>query len=285
MMKFASNLIKLIIIIFYKIQPKISNILINKLIAFLYSKTISSKESKVYSKLYYFLNRLLGNYKFFNPDDLLVKSISRKMSSSKEIKYFDIGGEEGLYFDLLNKHIKNIQEAYLFELDAINYKILKYKYEIFDNVKVINIGFSTKSQRVKIYSRFPGSQEYEIYKSEKEPLSPYEQMVNFETLDEYYLKNLSGKNIDYLNINYKEDSLKILLSGKSVLPNFKLITFTVKEISSDENKNLNKCIKLFASNNFELFKFSELGLIKIDVKNKLVPIKNNFYSKFVAIRK
>ena len=120
MMKFASNLIKLIIIIFYKIQPKISYILINKLISFLNSRTISSKESKAYSKLYYFLNRLLGNYKFFNPDDLLVKSISRKISSSKEIKYFDIGGEEGLYFDLLNKNIRDIQEAYLFELDEIN---------------------------------------------------------------------------------------------------------------------------------------------------------------------
>ena len=33
------------------------------------------------------------------------------MISSKEIKYFDIGGEEGLYFDLLNNNIRDIQEA------------------------------------------------------------------------------------------------------------------------------------------------------------------------------
>ena len=73
----------------------------------------------------------------------------------KEIKYFDIGGEEGLYFDLLNKNIRDIQEAYLFELDEINYKILKYKYKSFDNVKVVNTGFSTRNQKVKIYSKFP----------------------------------------------------------------------------------------------------------------------------------
>ena len=90
---------------------------------------------------------------------------------------------------------------------------------------------------------------------------------------------------DYLNINNKEESLEILLSGESVLKNFKIITFTIKQILGDENTNLDKCINLLNSNNFELFKFSELGLLEIDIKNKLKPIKNNFYFKFVAIQR
>jgi hypothetical protein len=284
-MKFPTNLLKIIIVSFHKIQPKITNILINKVITYLNTKTTSSKRSKISSRLYYFLNRLLGNYKYYSPDTLLVKIISKKMTSLKEIKYFDIGGEEGLYFDLLNKNIRDIQEAYLFELDEINYKILKYKYKSFDNVKVVNTGFSTRNQKVKIYSKFPGSQEYEIHDPDKEFLSPYEQMVSFERLDEYYLKNLHEKKIDYLNINNKEESLEILLSGESVLKNFKIITFTIKQILGDENTNLDKCINLLNSNNFELFKFSELGLLEIDIKNKLKPIKNNFYFKFVAIQR
>lgn len=283
-MKFASYLIKLIIIAFHKIQPKLSFKLINNFIAFLNRKTTNNRELKIYSKLYYYFNRLMGNYKFFNPDDLIAKSISKKIRTLGQIKYFDIGGEEGFYYDLLNKNLKNIKKAYLFELDSVNYQILKYKYKTFNNVKVVNIGFSTKKQRVKIYSRFPGSQEYEIHDSQKEPSSPYQQIVNFETLDEYYHENFNEKKIDYLNINYKEDSLEILLSGESILQNFKMITFTIKPVPKEENNNFDKCITLLTSNNFELFKFSEVGLLKFDVKNNLKPINNDFFNKFVAIK-
>lgn len=256
-------------------------------ILFFIIQLISFFPYKLINKIITILNYSIGKG-FYHCTEPSVKNEVKCISKliQKKIKViFDVGANIGLYTDHCIKIYPNAK-YFLFEPNYKNFKFLKEKYKILDNVKIYNYAISDKNKKNGIlYSNFNGSGYASLIRRNllhrKINMKKIKENIKTITLENFIIKN-KIKNIDLCKIDVEGLELNVLQGINKKINIVNLIQF---EISSGqiECKNYFKDFwYFFKENGYQIFIITPSGPQIIENYNERYEFFNE--TNYIALK-
>jgi FkbM family methyltransferase len=159
----------------------------------------------------------------------LIKTIHSKLNNlgvdNKII--FDIGANDGQYTNILTREFSNEDEVHCFEPSKFSFKALHKRFNLLNNVKLVNQGLGSSIEQRTLFYDLEGSGWASVFERKDTGFNHHlsnSEEISIITLDEYCKKN-NIKNIHFLKADVEGFELEIFKGAKEILPNIDFIQF------------------------------------------------------------
>lgn len=177
----------------------------------------------------------------------------------------DIGGNKGLYSERIIKKNPNCSVV-IFEPALSNSKILIEKFKKYSNVIIEQSAVSYINENAVLFSDKDGSGLASLTKRRLGHLGiDFSNTENIKTIkfEDYWKEKLSSRNIDICKIDIEGHEMDALKGLGSAINYIKIIQFEFGGCNIDTRTFFQDFWYFFKENEFELYRISPLGLIKI----------------------
>ena len=195
----------------------------------------------------------------------------------------DAGANNGRYSESLIQTF-NIKNLYLFEPSSTCYKTLISKFNMMENIHIINKGLSEKSETKNFYGEFDGDEGSSIYKRNLNYLNiEFVELGKVELIkfDTFWEKEMNKERIDLFKLDIEGNELSALKGSTKALESTKVVQFEFGGTSIDARNFFKDYFYFFKESNFELFRMRPNSLIKITQYSE--EEENFTYSNFLAV--
>ncbi|MDC0874502.1 FkbM family methyltransferase [Flavobacteriaceae bacterium] len=200
----------------------------------------------------------IGSYSL----SLEIRNVKKVLKKPRII--FDVGGNKGEYSKSLFKTFKD-SKIYIFEPSKLNHSILIKRFKN-NNVVINNVAVSDKNESSKLYFSKQGEG---IASLSKRKLDHFD--INFNlseevtviTLKKFMVENKINK-IDFLKLDIEGYELNALKGLEDFIHKVDLIQFEFGGCNIDTRTFFQDFFYFFKSKNFQLYRISFFGMIKIN---------------------
>ena len=199
---------------------------------------------------------------------LEIRSVKKFLK--KNLIIFDVGGNKGDYSERLIETFKN-SKIYIFEPSSLNHSILIKRFNNNNNIAVNNVAVSDKNGFSKLYFSKQGDGMASL---SKRKLDHFDILFNsFEevqviTLKKFVIENKINK-IDFLKLDIEGYELNALKGLEEFIHKVGLIQFEFGGCNIDTRTFFQDFFYFFKLYNFQIYRISVFGLIKINNYNEL----------------
>jgi FkbM family methyltransferase len=176
----------------------------------------------------------------------------------------DVGGNKGSYTEEIIK--KSNCSVIIFEPSNTNAKHLKEKFINNNKVKIEQFALSNINSKTHLFSDFDGSPKASLTKRKIDYLGiNFSLTENIETIrfEDYWKDKLGKKNIDIFKLDIEGHEIDALKGVGEAINYIKIIQFEFGGCNIDTKTYFRDLWFFFKEKNFDLFRISPLGLIKI----------------------
>lgn len=197
--------------------------------------------------------------------------LKKNFSIKNNILVIDIGGNYGEYTSSLRKQFSR-SEIHIFEPSEKCFSSLKDRFLKSDNVHINQLAISNINGATSLHANEFGSglsslqkrrlDHYQIFFEKSEPVT----LIRFE---DYWISKLKKRSIDIIKLDVEGHELSALEGMGLAMQSTKLIQFEFGGCNIDSKTYFQDFWYYFKENNFELYRISPIGLIKINQYNEL----------------
>lgn len=211
-----------------------------------------------------FIHSLSGQGFSYRSLSTEVRSAIRLLHAKPKL-VIDIGGNVGNYTLEILKNVPRA-DVYIFEPSSTNLAILKKCFKKRSNVNIIPFAISNKISSTTLYSNLPGSGLASLTKRDLSYIGlTFECKETVKTIifKNFYDKTLNPRIIDLVKIDIEGHELDALSGFGSALMKIRAIQFEFGGCNIDTRTYFKDFYTFFKGNNFEIYRVSPLGPIKI----------------------
>lgn len=177
----------------------------------------------------------------------------------------DVGGNKGFYTEEIIKKKPNCS-VIIFEPSNSNAKYLKEKFINNNKIKIEQFALSNMNSKTYLFSDFDGSSKASLTKRKTDYLGiDFSLTENIETIrfEDYWKDKLGRKNIDLFKLDIEGHELDALKGMGEAINYTKIIQFEFGGCNIDTKTYFRDFWYFFKEKNFDLFRISPIGLVKI----------------------
>jgi FkbM family methyltransferase len=194
----------------------------------------------------------------------LTLSLLSVLNKSVEL-CIDVGGNKGFYTEEIIKKKPNCS-VIIFEPSNSNAKHLKEKFINNNKVKIEQFGLSNINSKTHLFTDFDGSAMASLTKRRLDHLGiDFSLTENIETIrfEDYWKDKLGRKNIDLFKLDIEGHEMDALKGMGEAINYTKIVQFEFGGCNIDTRTYFRDFWFFFKEKNFDLFRQSPLGLIKV----------------------
>ena len=236
---------------------------------FLIIKKILILAASIHPKfIYKLINRLENVCEFLKGIGYGAFSYDEEISSAltfhSDMKIIvDVGANVGEYSEAVYKKI-NPKELHIFEPSLTNIAHLNKRFKTNKRIVINNFALSNKNKKAVLYSNKLGSPIASLSKRKMDHFDVFfdnEEHVKAMRFDDYWSDK--NKEIDLFKIDVEGHELEVLNGIGSLISSIKIIQFEFGGCNIDTRTYMQDFWYFFTKNNFELYRITPFGKIKI----------------------
>jgi FkbM family methyltransferase len=236
--------------------------------------------------------KLISNSKFLDSTIKYSKGIGYQGSLKSEVDFliskdqnrfilFDIGANIGSY-SLLVAGLFPGSTIYSFEPSKATFDLLEENTKLNSQIKCVQTAFGEETKQSDLYSDQTASGMASLYNRDLNAFGikfNQSEVVNVQRLDDWVIDN----NItpDYIKIDVEGAELSVLKGGINTLRNIKAVQFEFGGTAIDAKVYFKDYWNFFAQLNFNLYRYTPIGLLKIDIYSESEEIFE--YMNYVGV--
>jgi FkbM family methyltransferase len=253
---------------------------------FNYFKNFINRQSKIV------IIKMISNFKFLDTAIKYSKGIGYQAPLKSEVDFligkdsnhfilFDIGANIGNY-SLLVAGLFPGSTIYSFEPSKATFDLLEEKTKSNLQINCVQTAFGEETKQADFYSDQIGSGQASLYNRDLNAFGikfNQSELVNVQRLDDWVIDN----NItpDYIKIDVEGSELAVLKGGINTLRNIKAVQFEFGGTAIDAKTYFKDYWNFFAQLNFNLYRYTPIGLLKIDTYSESEEIFE--YMNYVGV--
>lgn len=217
-----------------------------------------------------------------------VEAILQLYPKGRKLELFiDIGGNEGEY----SRHFNSLSPGtsiIIFEPSKTNLKILNEKFLNHNNILIEPFAVSNSTFETKLYSDVPGSGSGSLTRRRLDHFGisfDIAENVSVIKFEDYWEEKLSRCTIDIVKLDIEGHELDALRGFGNALKSVALIQFEFGGCNIDTRTYFQDFWYFFKDNNFELYRITPVGVIKVKNYRELDEtfVTTNYIAKNMSI--
>ena len=229
------------------------------------SGLIKTKLKRRFEKIEQKFARLQGKG-FLKDDPRNEVSLLRELLGSNPLVGVDVGGNRGDYAAALRSEFPNM-EIHVFEPSSTNLKKLFDRFSSDDKVKILNKALSDSEGQATLHADAPGSGLGSLIKRRLDHFNigfGVQESVQTIRFEDYWIRQLDRCSLDLVKFDIEGHELPALYGMGHALESTRLVQFEFGGCNIDTRTFFQDFWYFFAERDFDVYRMSPLGLIKID---------------------